>query len=98
MSAGRRAEHELGRFEFAGVLTFTVFGDDPHDPRTVEVLLDDGIQAPYVILTVEAADYFAPPEPTWLEGWIAPRDPWAKTIYGSTIGIVRRARGWSDRA
>lgn len=50
--------------------------------------MGDGDQGPYIILTVETVGHFAPPEPTWLEGWIDPR---AKTIYGNTVGIVHAA-------
>ncbi|WP_026922174.1 hypothetical protein [Glycomyces arizonensis] len=85
--------HRLGTFRFAKSLEFIVIGDDATDPTTVRVMLDDGFQEPYRILTVEGLDRFCPPpESTWLEGWIAKGDPWARIIYGSTIGVVRQAR------
>lgn len=98
MSTEARTEFELGTFRFAKVLAFTVLGDDPHDPGTVRVVLDDGIQKPYPILTIEAVGRFEPPPvPIWRENWIAPNDPWARIIYGNTLGIVRQARARVSR-
>jgi hypothetical protein len=93
MSAGKALEFMLGGFAFAKSLTFTVFGDHPNDPVMVEVVLDDGVQEPYGILTIDGVGRVAPePESTWLDGWIAYDDPWARIIYGNTIGVVRQAR------
>ncbi len=87
------AGHRLGTFRFAKTLEFIVLGDDAADPKTVRVLVDDGFQTPYRILTVDGLDRFRPPpESTWLEGWISDGDPWASIIYTSTIGVVRQAR------
>lgn len=87
------AGHRLGTFRFAKTLEFIVLGDDATDPKTVRVLVDDGFQTPYRILTVDGLDRFRPPpESTWLEGWISDGDPWASIIYTSTIGVVRQAR------
>lgn len=88
-----RTPHRLGEFRFARSLTFTVFGDDERNPKTVRVMLDDGSQSPYRILTIEGVGRFCPPPvPTWLEGWIDDGDPWARIIYGNTVGVVRQAR------
>lgn len=85
--------HRLGEFRFARSLTFAVYGDDGRDPKAVRVILDDGIQEPYRILTIEGLGRLVPPPETdWLKGWIDARDPWARVIYGNTIGIVRQAR------
>ncbi|WP_026932492.1 hypothetical protein [Glycomyces tenuis] len=86
-------EHRLGSFRFAKSLELIVIGDAAADPTSVRVMLDDGFQAPYRILTIDGLDRFRPPpEPTWLEGWITKGDPWARIIYGSTIGVVRQSR------
>ncbi|MCD0447057.1 hypothetical protein LO763_25905 [Glycomyces sp. A-F 0318] len=90
--------HRLGEFRFAGTMAFTVYGDDPRRPNTVRVVLDDGVQAPYRILTIEGAGrFYPPPESSWLEGWIHPIDPWARIIYGNAMGVVRRARSGDPR-
>lgn len=84
---------ELGEFRLAKSLTFIVYGDDPHDPKTVRVVLDDGVQEPYGILTIEGIGGLVPPPVSkWLDGWINPGDPWARIIYGNTISVVRRVR------
>lgn len=98
MNVDSELGHRLGSFTFARTLTFTVLGDDPHDPGTVRVELDDGVQAPYTILTIEAVKRFAPPPVlTWKDGWIGPGDPWARIIHGNTLGIVRQARARISR-
>ncbi|MCH7232814.1 hypothetical protein L0U85_18430 [Glycomyces sp. L485] len=85
--------HRLGEFNVAKSLSFIVYGDDEHDPIAVRVMLDDGIQAPYQILAVEGVGcYYPSPEVSWLKGWIDSGDPWARVIYGNTIGVVRQAR------
>lgn len=85
--------HRLGEFGFAEMLTFIVFGDDARDPMAVRVVLDDGVQAPYQILAIEGVDCCYPlPEAAWRERWIDPGDPWARVIYGKTIGVARQAR------
>lgn len=57
------------------------------------MLVDDGFQMPYRILTVDGLDRFRPPpESTWFEGWTSDGDPWASIIYTSTIGVVRQTR------
>ncbi|MCH7231602.1 hypothetical protein L0U85_12180 [Glycomyces sp. L485] len=90
--------HRLGGFRFANSLTFTVYGDDEHDPNSVRVMLDDGSQEPYRILTVEGLGrLFPPPESKWLEGWIDAGDCWARIIYSNTISIVRKARSRQGR-
>lgn len=87
------AGHRLGTFRLAKTLESIVLGDDAAAPKTVRVLVDDGFQTPYRILTVDGLDRFRPPpESTWLEGWISDGDPWAAIIYTSTIGVVRQAR------
>jgi hypothetical protein len=88
-----RYRHRLGEFKFARTLTFTVFGDDQHDPKAARVVLDDGIQAPYPILTIEGFGRLDPsPVVNWRKGWINDRDPWARVIYGNTIGVIRQVR------
>lgn len=85
--------HRLGEFGFAETLAFIVYGDDARDPMTARVVLDDGVQAPYQILVIEGVGCCYPsPEVDWREGWIDPGDPWARVIYGKTIGVARRAR------
>ncbi|GAB3652646.1 hypothetical protein [Glycomyces tarimensis] len=85
--------HRLGEFHFAKTLRFTVYGDDERDPIAVRVMLDDGIQSPYQILAIEGVGcYYPSPEVAWRKGWIDPGDPWARVIYGNTIGVVRQAR------
>ncbi|MEU6250440.1 hypothetical protein [Glycomyces sp. NPDC047010] len=89
--------HRLGEFRFARTMTFTVFGDDERDPKAARVVLDDGIQDPYPILTIEGLGRLSPsPEVEWRKGWIDARDPWARVIYGNTIGVVRQARSAQD--
>ncbi|WP_026922889.1 hypothetical protein [Glycomyces arizonensis] len=98
MSTDPKIPHELGRFAFAKSLTFTVFGDDPHHPDRVTVMLDDGVQEPYEILAVESLDRFTPPPvATWRDGWIAPTDSWTRIVYGNTIGVIRQARARLNR-
>jgi hypothetical protein len=88
-----RYRHLLGEFRFARTLTFAVYGDDERDPKGVLVILDDGIQGPYPILTIEGFGRLDPsPEVHWRKGWIDERDPWARVIYGNTIGVIRQAR------
>ena len=88
-----RYRHRLGEFKFARTLTFTVFGDDERDPKAVRVVLDDGVQAPYPILTIEGFGRLDPASAVeWRTGWIDDRDPWARVIYGNTIGVIRQAR------
>jgi hypothetical protein len=94
-----RFRHLLGEFRFARTLRFAVYGDDERDPRAVKVVLDDGVQEPYRILTVEGLGRLSPaPVTDWLRGWIDECDPWARVIYGNTIGIVRQARAVGSAA
>jgi hypothetical protein len=88
-----RFVHPLGEFHFAKTLRFRVFGDNASDPKAARVVLDDGIQEAYAILTVEGLGRLDPaPITEWRKGWIDERDPWARVIYGNMIGIVRQVR------
>lgn len=96
MSTETQPTHELGAFNFAKTLRFTVLGDHPSRPERVAVVLDDGIEDPYRILTIDfTQDGTGPdraPHAMWRERWTSPRDPWVRLIYGNAVGIVRQAR------
>lgn len=83
--------HELGRFTFANVLSFIVYGDRPDSPAEVQVVLDDSVQSRYPILVVEGLAGEEEPQPAWRENWAAPGDPWVRIIYGNVLGIIRQA-------
>jgi hypothetical protein len=70
-----------------------VYGDHATDPKSVKVMLDDGIQTPYRVLQITGLGRLDPaPESVWREGWIVPGDPWARVIYSNAVGVVRAAR------
>lgn len=76
MSAASQSGHLLGSFRFAKVQTFDVYGDHVTDPKSLKLVLDDGIQTPYRNLRITAFGRLDPAsECDWLEGWITPGDP-----------------------
>lgn len=93
MSAFDPFEFVLGGFHIARVLRFTVLCDHRTEPNSTVIVLDDGVQAPYTILTISGLQTaLTAPETVWRAGWTTATDPWSKLICGNAISVIRQAR------